>query len=71
LTIACLPIKNVNLEWDLEDPNQVIPAHEMHEVKVHTHEDDIEPAHTLEEHAPAKGDEQGHAEHIDQSPNTE
>ena len=23
-----MPIKNVNLEWDLEDPNQVIPGHE-------------------------------------------
>ncbi|CAK7228177.1 hypothetical protein SBRCBS47491_006815 [Sporothrix bragantina] len=27
LTLACMPTKNVNLEWDLEDPNQVIPGH--------------------------------------------
>lgn len=27
ITLACMPTKNVNLEWDLEDPNQVIPGH--------------------------------------------
>ncbi|OAA54606.1 Major facilitator superfamily domain, general substrate transporter [Niveomyces insectorum RCEF 264] len=28
LTLACMPTKNVNMEWDLVDPNQIDPAQE-------------------------------------------
>jgi len=24
-----MPIKNVNMEWDAEDPNEIIPPHEQ------------------------------------------
>ncbi|KAL4898148.1 hypothetical protein BDV59DRAFT_694 [Aspergillus ambiguus] len=29
LTLACMPTKNINLEWDLEDPNQPISGGEQ------------------------------------------
>ncbi len=28
LTLALMPLKNVNMQWDLEDPNQMIPDRE-------------------------------------------
>ncbi len=28
LTLACMPTKSFNLEWDLDDPNEMVPIHE-------------------------------------------
>ncbi len=63
-----MPLKDVNLEWDLEDPNKVVPAHDEQNMKMDYIGDEIQPARDIEEQTPAKGDEHGRVEHIDQSP---
>ncbi|CAL5870428.1 uncharacterized protein PFLUO_LOCUS4664 [Penicillium psychrofluorescens] len=68
LTLACMPTKNVNLEWDQEDPNQTIPAHEAPAKIIEHDQDHIERVHDIETGAISKRGDQGDVEHVEMSP---
>lgn len=63
-----MPIKKVNLEWDEEDPNQTIPAHEAPAKIIEHNQDPIEQAHDIETGAISKRGDQADVEHIEMSP---
>lgn len=64
-----MPIKNVNLEWDQEDPNQTIPASEAPAKTIEDNQDLIDQAHDIETGATSKrGDgDQGDVKYIEMS----
>lgn len=68
LTLACMPIKNVNMEWDQEDPNQAIPAHEAPAKTIEHDQGHIEEAHDIETGATLKRAEQADVEYLEMSP---
>lgn len=63
-----MPIKNINMEWDHEDPNQAIPAHEAPPKTVETNIDEIERVRDIEHEAAPKRGELGESECIEMSP---
>lgn len=63
-----MPTKNVNLEWDQEDPNQTIPAHEAPAKIIEHDQDHIERVHDIETGAISKRGDQGDVEHVEMSP---
>jgi hypothetical protein len=63
-----MPIKNVNLEWDQEDPNQTIPAYEAPAKTIEHNHGHIERAHDIETGAILKRDEQAGVEYMEMSP---
>ncbi|XDG05667.1 hypothetical protein ABKA04_005282 [Annulohypoxylon sp. FPYF3050] len=70
LTLACMPTKNVDVEWDQQDPNQVIPDHEKPtDTNGHTFEG-VEQVRDIEKEAlpkPGNG-EHGESEFIERVP---
>lgn len=60
-----MPIKNVNLDWDIEDPNQEIPAHEAPPKTIEHNMDDIEPARDIEQQVGPKHGEVGESECVE------
>lgn len=68
LTLASMPIKSVNMEWDREDPNQVIPAHEAPLNRTERDPDEIEPVRDIDQEAATKQDDYGKSEFIEMSP---
>jgi hypothetical protein len=63
-----MPIKNVNMEWDQEDPNQAIPAHEPPAKTIEHDQGHIEEAHDIETGATLKRAEQADVEYLEMSP---
>ncbi|OAA55068.1 Major facilitator superfamily domain, general substrate transporter [Niveomyces insectorum RCEF 264] len=49
ITLVCMPTKNVNLEWDLEDPNQIIPSILPTTKKANGSIHEEEPSNTIDE----------------------
>lgn len=64
-----MPIKNVNFEWDQEDPNQTIPASETSAKIIEDNQDHIDQPHGIETGATSKKGEgdQGDVEYIEMS----
>jgi hypothetical protein len=56
------------MEWDQEDPNMEVPAHEAPVKESEHHSNGIEQVRGIEEEAMPKGDEQGHSEFVELSP---
>ncbi|KAH8652182.1 major facilitator superfamily domain-containing protein [Xylariales sp. PMI_506] len=58
ITLSCMPKKNMNLEWDQEDPNQEIPSGERHTK-------DIEMGDPLEDSKKSPAESGADASHIE------
>lgn len=63
-----MPIAQVNQDWDHEDPNQEIPAHEVSTKEADRILDEIEPAVDIEQHAVSQKKGREHAEHVEKRP---
>lgn len=69
LTLACMPTGKMNKEWDHEDPNQEIPAHEAPAKEIEHNSDEIGPATDIEQHSMTKQGNSGNSQHIETGPN--